>query len=72
MAGITRRDRACNQDIRQRLDVAPITDGGARLRRYDNVLRADNDNICEIGFSFDAPGQKHARSNYGWTPCTPI
>ncbi|EYC26829.1 hypothetical protein Y032_0010g986 [Ancylostoma ceylanicum] len=51
MAGVTRLDRVCNQDVRQRFGVAPITEKvrKARLRWCGHVLRADHDSICKIG-----------------------
>ncbi|KIH63339.1 hypothetical protein ANCDUO_06360 [Ancylostoma duodenale] len=60
MGGVTRLDRICNQVIRQRFGVAPITRKvhEARLRWYGHVLRADNDNFCKIGFDLDVPGKR--------------
>ncbi|KIH51948.1 hypothetical protein ANCDUO_17957 [Ancylostoma duodenale] len=76
MGGVTRLDRICNQDIRQRFGVAPITEKlrEARLRWYGHVLRADNDSICKIKLilMYQASDQKGAQNNDGWTPHTPI
>ncbi|EYC12765.1 hypothetical protein Y032_0046g1411 [Ancylostoma ceylanicum] len=60
MAGITRLDRICNQDIRQRFGVTPITDKlrEARLRWYGHVLRAESDSVCKIGFNLDVTGKR--------------
>ncbi|EYC18004.1 hypothetical protein Y032_0029g2006 [Ancylostoma ceylanicum] len=60
MAGIARLDRICNQDIRQRSGVAPITDKlrEARLRWYGHVLRAESDSVCKIGFNLDVTGKR--------------
>ncbi|KIH56319.1 hypothetical protein ANCDUO_13501 [Ancylostoma duodenale] len=60
MGGVTRLERICNQDIRQRFGVSPITEKlrEARLRWYGLVLRADNDNICKIGFDLDVSGKR--------------
>ncbi|EYC21189.1 hypothetical protein Y032_0020g45 [Ancylostoma ceylanicum] len=60
MAGITRLDRICNQDIRQRFGVAPITDKlrEARLRWYDHVLRAESGSVWKIGFNLDVTGKR--------------
>ncbi|EYC11992.1 hypothetical protein Y032_0048g1550 [Ancylostoma ceylanicum] len=60
MAGITRLDRICNQDIRQRFGVAPITDKlrEARLRWYGHVLRAESDSVCKFGFNLGLTGKR--------------
>ncbi|EYC33739.1 hypothetical protein Y032_0002g959 [Ancylostoma ceylanicum] len=60
MAGITRLDRICNQDVRQRFGVATITDKlrEVRLRWYGHVLLADNDSVCKIGFNLGVPGKR--------------
>ncbi|KIH64119.1 hypothetical protein ANCDUO_05575 [Ancylostoma duodenale] len=60
MGGVIRLDRICNQDIRQRFDIAPITEKlrEARLRWYGHVLRADNDSIRKIGFDLDVRGKR--------------
>ncbi|KIH63706.1 hypothetical protein ANCDUO_05990 [Ancylostoma duodenale] len=60
MGGVTRLYRICNRDIQQRFGVAPITDRlrEARLRWYGQVLLADNESICKIGFDLDVPGKR--------------
>ncbi|EYC37749.1 hypothetical protein Y032_0768g2191 [Ancylostoma ceylanicum] len=60
MAGITLLDSTCNEDVRQRFGVAPITDKlrQARLRWYGHVLRADNDSVAKIGFNLSVTGKR--------------
>ncbi|EYB99272.1 hypothetical protein Y032_0123g1113 [Ancylostoma ceylanicum] len=60
MAGITRLDRICNQDIRQRFGVAPITDKlrEARLRWYGHVPCAEGDSVGKIGFNLGVTGKR--------------
>ncbi|EYC07314.1 hypothetical protein Y032_0071g588 [Ancylostoma ceylanicum] len=60
MAIITRLDRICNQDIRQRFGIVPITDKlrGAGLRCYGHMLRAENDSVCKIGFNLGVTGKR--------------
>ncbi|EYC26065.1 hypothetical protein Y032_0011g1540 [Ancylostoma ceylanicum] len=50
MAGATRFDRVCSQDVRKRFGVAAITDKfrESRFRWYGHVLRADKDTVGEI------------------------
>ncbi|EYB85573.1 hypothetical protein Y032_0296g1713 [Ancylostoma ceylanicum] len=63
MAGTMRLDRICNQDIRQRFGVAPITDklSEARLRWYGHVLRAESDSVCKLGFNLGVTGKRPKR-----------
>ncbi|KIH64858.1 hypothetical protein ANCDUO_04827 [Ancylostoma duodenale] len=69
MGGITQLDRICNQDIRQRFGVASIADKlrEARLRWSGQVLRADGNKVCRIGFDVDVPGrQTKGRPKQRW------
>ncbi|KIH59383.1 hypothetical protein ANCDUO_10388 [Ancylostoma duodenale] len=69
MAGITRLDHICNENIRQRFDVAPITDKlrKARLQWFRHVLRADSDNVCTVGINLDVAGKRpKARPKQLW------
>ncbi|EYC02068.1 hypothetical protein Y032_0102g3464 [Ancylostoma ceylanicum] len=64
MAGITRLDCICNQDIRQRFGVAALMDKlrEAHLRWYGRGLRGDNDSVCNIGFDLGfVPGKRPKR-----------
>ncbi|KIH65833.1 hypothetical protein ANCDUO_03844 [Ancylostoma duodenale] len=58
--GITRLDHICNEDIRQRFGVAPMTDKlrEARLRWFSHVIRADSDSVCKTGFNLDVAGKR--------------
>ncbi|VDO72412.1 unnamed protein product [Heligmosomoides polygyrus] len=59
-AGVTRLDRICNDEIRQRFGVAPIADKlrEARLRLYDDVVRANDDTVRKTGLNTDVPGKR--------------
>ncbi|EYB90826.1 hypothetical protein Y032_0213g2275 [Ancylostoma ceylanicum] len=75
MAGITRPDRICSQDIRHLFGVRAMDDilSEARLRWFGHVLRAEGEEICRTGFELDVPGkQKDERRNNGLALCIPI
>ncbi|VDP25384.1 unnamed protein product [Heligmosomoides polygyrus] len=59
-AGVTRLDRIRNDEIRRRLDLAPIADKlrEACLRWYGHVLQASGDTVRKIGLSIDVPGKR--------------
>ncbi|EYC01825.1 hypothetical protein Y032_0104g3621 [Ancylostoma ceylanicum] len=65
MAGVTRFDRGCIQDIRNRFGVATITDElrESRLRWYGHVLRAGKGTVCKVGFDHDVSGKRARRSS---------
>ncbi|EYB86499.1 hypothetical protein Y032_0278g1176 [Ancylostoma ceylanicum] len=60
MAGITLLDRICNQDIRQRFGVAPITGKlrEARLQWCGQVLRGESEILCKIGLKLGVTGKR--------------
>ncbi|EYB96246.1 hypothetical protein Y032_0152g2882 [Ancylostoma ceylanicum] len=57
MAGVTRYDHICNEDIRHRFGIATMTEKlrEARLRWYGH---ADNATVCKIALNFDVPGKR--------------
>ncbi|EYB87600.1 hypothetical protein Y032_0259g472 [Ancylostoma ceylanicum] len=63
MAGVTRYDHICNEDIRHRFGIATMADKlrEARLRWYGHVLRADNATVCKIALNLDVPGKRPKR-----------
>ncbi|EYB88975.1 hypothetical protein Y032_0238g3280 [Ancylostoma ceylanicum] len=56
--GVTRFDRICDRDIRQRFAIVPTADKlrDSQLRWYGHIFRADDDTICRI--AFDEPGKR--------------
>ncbi|KIH58659.1 hypothetical protein ANCDUO_11132 [Ancylostoma duodenale] len=57
MAGITRLDHICNEDIQQHFIVAPITDKLREvLRWFGHVLRTDCDSVCKTVFNLGVTG----------------
>ncbi|EYB83618.1 hypothetical protein Y032_0332g2763 [Ancylostoma ceylanicum] len=62
-AGVTRLDRVCNQDTRNRFGVAAITDKlrETRLRWYGHVLLVEKGTVYKVGFELDAPPRKRQK-----------
>ncbi|KIH68757.1 hypothetical protein ANCDUO_00905 [Ancylostoma duodenale] len=60
MAGITRLDHICNEDVWERFGVAPVTDKlrEARLRWFGHVFRADSYSVCKVGFNLGVIGKR--------------
>ena len=60
MAGVTRLDRICNEDIRNRFGVAAISDKlrETRLRWYGHVLRAEEGTVRKVGFDLEVSGKR--------------
>ncbi|KIH47305.1 hypothetical protein ANCDUO_22637 [Ancylostoma duodenale] len=59
IAGITRLDHICNEDIRQRFGVASVAEKPCanRLRWFGHVSCADNDSFCKISFNLGVVGK---------------
>ncbi|XP_042082683.1 uncharacterized protein LOC121815479 [Haplochromis burtoni] len=58
--GLTRLDRARNEDVRKRWGVTPITDKmrEARLRWYGHVVRSDKNSITKTAQQLDLDGKR--------------
>ncbi|EYC11897.1 hypothetical protein Y032_0049g1837 [Ancylostoma ceylanicum] len=65
MAGVTRLNRVCIQDIRQGFDTAPMMGKlrKARLRWYGQVLRVDNDSVCKIDVNLTVTGKRPKKND---------
>ncbi|EYC43008.1 hypothetical protein Y032_0507g2693 [Ancylostoma ceylanicum] len=60
VAGVTRYDHICNDDIRHRFGIATVADKlhEARLPWYGHVLRAGNATACKIALNLGVPDKR--------------